>query len=76
MKNVSIDSPVAQKIAAALVTKKLRDKYNLHVQMNVKELGEEAQRLGITAQELFCFLENKLPVLVREYLDELNKVIN
>ena len=70
MKNVSIDSPVAQKIVQTLLNKTIRDKFNLHPTATAKGIVEEAKKCGITAQEAFRFLKANLPGIVEDFLEE------
>ena len=74
MKIVNINSPAGQKFAAAVVTKTFRDKYNLHVESKSRGLAEEARRYNMTPKELIQFLRDTLPILVEDYLNEVEKV--
>ncbi len=75
MKNIDINSPVAQKIASAIFTKAIRDKYNLHASANAKGIDEEARKYGITGKELFEFMDGILPGLMQEYLSDMKRIM-
>ena len=75
MKTIDMSNPVVQRLARAIVLKTIRDRYNLHARGTAKLLEEEAKRYRLTALELFQFLEENLPILLNEYLENMKRIL-
>jgi hypothetical protein len=77
MKNVSIEnSPVAQKLAAASLTRAIRSKFNLYPHDQAKGILDTCKKEGVDPEEAMKFLEENLPGLLTEFLAETRKIVS
>jgi hypothetical protein len=76
MKNVSIEnSPVAQKLAAASLTRAIRSKFNLYPHDQAKGILDSCKKEGIDPVEATEFLATNLPSMITEFLAEVRIIV-
>ncbi len=76
MKNVSIEnSPVAQKLAAATLTRAIRSKFNLYPHEQAKGILDMCRKDGIDPVEATEYLTTQLPSMITEFLVEVRKLV-